>query len=72
MDGFRQESDVEVQRTRIEAQIVEINSQRSRELGFEWGGPNGELASFTGGVRDMTRFGFTDALFPGEELPPED
>jgi peptide deformylase len=23
-------------------------------------------------VRDMTRFGFNDALFPGEDLPPED
>lgn len=23
-------------------------------------------------VRDMTKFGFNDALFPGEELPPED
>ncbi len=38
----------------IEAQIVEIDSQRTRELGFEWGGPNGELGSFTGGQRDMT------------------
>ena len=38
----------------IEAQIVEIDSQRSRELGFEWGGPNGELATFTGGQRDTT------------------
>jgi len=38
----------------IEAQIVEIDSQRSRELGFEWGGPNGELASFTAGLRDTT------------------
>ncbi|UPT75918.1 MAG: type II and III secretion system protein [Elusimicrobiota bacterium] len=38
----------------IEAQIVEIDSQRSRELGFEWGGPNGELGTFTGGVRDTT------------------
>jgi peptide deformylase len=23
-------------------------------------------------VRDMTKFGFNDALFPGEDLPPED
>ena len=23
-------------------------------------------------VRDMTKFGFNDALFPGEEMPPED
>lgn len=39
----------------IEAQIVEIDSNRARELGFEWGGANGELASFTAGARD-TRF----------------
>jgi type II secretory pathway component GspD/PulD (secretin) len=38
----------------IEAQIVEIDSQRTRELGFEWGGPNGELGTFTGGLRDTT------------------
>ncbi|MBI4060086.1 MAG: hypothetical protein HY403_01515 [Elusimicrobia bacterium] len=38
----------------IEAQIVEIDSQRSRELGFEWGGPNGELGTFTAGMRDTT------------------
>jgi peptide deformylase len=23
-------------------------------------------------IRDLTKFGFTDALFPGEDLPPED
>ncbi len=38
----------------IEAQIVEIDSTRDRELGFEWGSANGELASFTGGQRDTT------------------
>ena len=38
----------------IEAQIVEIDSTRARDLGFEWGGANGELASFTGGMRDTT------------------
>ena len=38
----------------IEAQIVEIDSNRSRELGFEWGGTNGELATFTGGSRDTS------------------
>ncbi|MBI5210548.1 MAG: hypothetical protein HY927_11310 [Elusimicrobia bacterium] len=38
----------------IEAQIVEINSDRSRELGFEWGGASGELVSFTAGMRDTT------------------
>jgi type II secretory pathway component GspD/PulD (secretin) len=38
----------------IEAQIVEINSDRAQQLGLEWGGANGELASFTGGKRDTT------------------
>ncbi|MBI4377047.1 MAG: hypothetical protein HY549_11420 [Elusimicrobia bacterium] len=38
----------------IEAQIVEIDSNRSRELGLEWGGAQGELATFTGGQRDVT------------------
>lgn len=36
----------------IEAQIVEIDSSRARNLGFEWGAANGELASFRGGARD--------------------
>ncbi|MFA6004137.1 MAG: secretin N-terminal domain-containing protein, partial [Elusimicrobiota bacterium] len=36
----------------IEAQIVEIDSSRARNLGFEWGGANGELGSFQGGARD--------------------
>ncbi|MBI5246113.1 MAG: hypothetical protein HY923_02955 [Elusimicrobia bacterium] len=62
----------------IEAQIVEIDSQRSRELGFEWGGPNGELGTFTGGQRDTTfplnlpgnlnRTRFFDPLSPGNGI----
>ncbi|MDE2237281.1 MAG: hypothetical protein KGK30_05280 [Elusimicrobia bacterium] len=38
----------------IEAQIVEIDSTRAKDLGFDWGGPNGELATFTGGARDTS------------------
>jgi type IV pilus secretin PilQ/predicted competence protein len=38
----------------IETQIVEIDSTRTRNLGFEWGGTNGELGTFTGGERDTT------------------
>jgi type IV pilus secretin PilQ/predicted competence protein len=38
----------------IETQIVEIDSTRTRNLGFEWGGANGELGTFTGGERDTT------------------
>jgi type II secretory pathway component GspD/PulD (secretin) len=48
------ELDKKAPQVMIETQIVEINSNRSRELGFEWGGPNGELASFTGGARDTS------------------
>jgi type II secretory pathway component GspD/PulD (secretin) len=36
----------------IEAQIVEIDSARDVELGFEWGSSNGELASYSGPQRD--------------------
>jgi type II secretory pathway component GspD/PulD (secretin) len=46
------ELDKKAPQVMIEAQIVEIDSDRTRNLGFEWGGPNGELASFSGGRRD--------------------
>lgn len=48
------ELDKKAPQVMIEAQIVEIDSNRSRELGFEWGGTNGELGSFRGGARDTT------------------
>ncbi len=48
------ELDKKAPQVMIEAQIVEIDSNRTRELGFEWGGPNGELGSFTGGQRDTS------------------
>lgn len=48
------ELDKKAPQVMIEAQIVEIDSNRSRELGFEWGGVNGELGSFRGGARDST------------------
>ncbi len=48
------ELDKKAPQVMIEAQIVEIDSNRSRELGFEWGGVNGELGSFKGGARDTT------------------
>jgi type II secretory pathway component GspD/PulD (secretin) len=38
----------------IEAQIVEIDSSRTRDIGLEWGGADGELAQFTGGQRDTS------------------
>lgn len=48
------ELDKKAPQVMIEAQIVEIDSNRSRELGFEWGGTNGELGSFKAGARDTT------------------
>ncbi|MBI4677944.1 MAG: hypothetical protein HY748_10215 [Elusimicrobia bacterium] len=48
------ELDKKTPQVMIEAQIVEINSDRARELGFEWGGASGELASFTAGTRETT------------------
>ncbi len=38
----------------IEAQIVEIDSSRTRDIGFEWGAADGQLAQFTGGQRDTS------------------
>lgn len=38
----------------IETQIVEIDSSRDKELGIEWGGTEGQLASFEGGARDTS------------------
>jgi len=48
------ELDKKAPQVMIEAQIVEIDSERTRNLGFEWGGTNGELATFTGGQRDTS------------------
>ncbi|MBI4371470.1 MAG: hypothetical protein HY552_04145 [Elusimicrobia bacterium] len=48
------ELDKKAPQVMIEAQIVEINSNKASDLGFEWGGANGELATFTGGARDTT------------------
>jgi type II secretory pathway component GspD/PulD (secretin) len=48
------ELDKKAPQVMIEAQIVEIDSDRTRNLGFEWGGANGELGTFTGGQRDTS------------------
>ena len=68
------ELDKKAPQVMIEAQIVEINSDRTRNLGFEWGGTNGELGTFTGGARDtafplnlpsnLSRAHFFDPLSP--------
>ena len=48
------ELDKKAPQVMIEAQIVEIDSSTRWNLGFEWGGSNGELGSFTAGERDTT------------------
>ena len=50
----------------IEAQIVEINTDRMNELGIEWGGSRGEMAYFAGPAR-LTDYGLRPGFFTGEE-----
>ncbi|OGS13623.1 MAG: hypothetical protein A2234_00045 [Elusimicrobia bacterium RIFOXYA2_FULL_58_8] len=50
----------------IEAQIVEINTDRMNELGIEWGGSRGEMASFTGPSR-LTDYGVRPGFFSGDQ-----
>jgi len=45
------ELDRKAPQVQIEAQIVEINLDRLNELGIEWGGSRGEMATFTGPSR---------------------
>ena len=46
--------DKKTRQVMIEAQIVEIDSDKENDLGVSWGGNDGELASFTGGQRDTS------------------
>lgn len=48
----------------IEAQIVEINTDRTNELGIEWGGSRGEMAYFAGPAR-LTDYGLRPGFFSG-------
>ncbi|MBI4351906.1 MAG: hypothetical protein HY550_10730 [Elusimicrobia bacterium] len=50
----------------IEAQIVEINTDRTNELGIEWGGSKGEMAYFSGPAR-LTDYGLRPGFFSGDE-----
>ena len=49
----------------IEAQIVEINTDRMNELGIEWGGARGEMAYFAGPAR-LTDYGMRPGFFSGD------
>ncbi|MFA6433899.1 MAG: secretin N-terminal domain-containing protein [Elusimicrobiales bacterium] len=50
----------------IEAQIVEINTDRLNELGIEWGGTRGEMAYFAGPAR-LTDYGLRPGFFSGDQ-----
>jgi type IV pilus assembly protein PilQ len=50
----------------IEAQIVEINTDRMNELGIEWGGSRGEMAFFQGPAR-VTDYGLRPGFFSGDQ-----
>ncbi|MBI4802691.1 MAG: hypothetical protein HY796_09240 [Elusimicrobia bacterium] len=49
----------------IEAQIVEINTDRLNELGIEWGGSRGEMAYFAGPAR-LSDYGLRPGFFSGD------
>lgn len=49
----------------IEARIVELNTDRSNELGIEWGGSRGEIAYFAGPAR-LTDWGLRPGFFSGD------
>jgi len=50
----------------IEAQIVEINTDRMNEMGVEWGGARGEMAYFAGPAR-LTDYGLRPGFYSGNE-----
>jgi len=50
----------------IEAQIVEINTDRMNELGIEWGGSRGEMAYFAGPAR-LTDYGLRPGFYSGDQ-----
>lgn len=58
------ELDKKASQVLIEAQIVEINSDKAQEMGLEWGGARGELAVFTGPKRP-TDFPLRPGQFSG-------
>lgn len=49
----------------IQAEIVEINTDRLNELGIEWGGSRGEMAYFAGPSR-LTDYGLRPGFFNGD------
>lgn len=61
--GAIQELDVETYQVHIQAQIVEVSSDASLDLGVNWSFSNGNLNSQNGGVRALSQSG---TVSPGE------
>ncbi|MEA3306307.1 MAG: secretin N-terminal domain-containing protein [Elusimicrobiota bacterium] len=60
------ELDIKAPQILIEAQVVEINTDRLNELGIEWGGARGEMAYFAGPAR-LTDYGLRPGFYSGDE-----
>ncbi|MCG2726183.1 MAG: hypothetical protein L6420_08020 [Elusimicrobia bacterium] len=60
------ELDIKAPQILIEAQVVEINTDRLNELGIEWGGARGEMAFFAGPAR-LTDYGLRSGFYSGDE-----
>ncbi|NLO91633.1 MAG: hypothetical protein GX410_06550 [Elusimicrobia bacterium] len=63
IDALIAELDRKTPQILIEAQIVEVNTDRINELGIDWGGSSGQMVQFVGGSRNTDYFlkdGFFD------------
>lgn len=58
--------DIKAPQILIEAQIVEVNTERLNELGIEWGGSRGEMVYFQGPAR-ATDYLVRPNFFSGEQ-----
>ncbi|MBI4054624.1 MAG: hypothetical protein HY402_00665 [Elusimicrobia bacterium] len=67
VDQIVAELDRKAPQVMIEAQIVEIDSNKNLNLGLEWGGPSGELLRYTGPAR-FTDFPLRPGQFTKREL----
>ena len=74
IDSLIAELDRKTPQILIEAKIVEVNTDRINELGIDWGGTSGQMATFVGGSRKTDYF-LKDGFFDGgwkTFFPPSD
>ena len=67
VDQIIAELDRKVDQVMIEAQIVEIDSDKATQLGLEFGGPRGEIIRYTGPTR-VTDYPLRRNIFSQREL----